>query len=195
MPRALRSPVASGPTPGLRKSFGSKRGRRAMQTALALLDFQFLDRQRRKAAPRHGYRNMKLRVACFSNPRGREEISDRSMISRKKIAALLLLASTGAALPREGRPVGVVVGDNDRPYSVFLHAHPVIVFSRNRITRVAAKASPLGYRAARASPLLVRERFRRSARPPLSSAGMRQAAASRSSDNRAVVVTPATEHR
>jgi len=48
MPRALRSPVASGPTPGLRKSFGSKRGRRAMQTALALLDFQFLDRQRRK---------------------------------------------------------------------------------------------------------------------------------------------------
>ena len=72
-----------------------------MQTALALLDFQFLDRQRRKAAPRHGYRNMKLMVACFSNPRGREEISDRSMISRKKIAALLLLASTGAALPRD----------------------------------------------------------------------------------------------
>jgi len=30
---------------------------------------------------------------------GREEISDRSMISRKAIAVLLLLASTGAALP------------------------------------------------------------------------------------------------
>jgi endonuclease YncB( thermonuclease family) len=30
---------------------------------------------------------------------GREKVSGRSMISRKKIAALLLLASTGAALP------------------------------------------------------------------------------------------------
>ena len=44
---------------------------------------------------------MKLRVACFWNPRGREKVSGRSMISRKKIAALLLLASTGAALPGE----------------------------------------------------------------------------------------------
>src|ERR1700681_4503373 len=31
---------------------------------------------------------------------GREKVLDRPMISRKKIAALLLLASTGAALPR-----------------------------------------------------------------------------------------------
>ena len=48
MPRALRSPVASGPTRRAAKCFGSKRGRRALHTAPALPDFQFLDRQRRK---------------------------------------------------------------------------------------------------------------------------------------------------
>jgi hypothetical protein len=48
MPRALRSPGASLPTHRAAKSFGSKRGRRAMQTARALPDFQFLDGQRRK---------------------------------------------------------------------------------------------------------------------------------------------------
>ena len=47
MPRALRSPVASGPTRRAAKCFGSKRGRRALQTAPAPV-FQFLDRQRRK---------------------------------------------------------------------------------------------------------------------------------------------------
>ena len=47
MPRTLRSPVASGSTRRAAKCFGSKRGRRALQTAPALPDFQFLDRQRR----------------------------------------------------------------------------------------------------------------------------------------------------
>ena len=42
MPRALRSPVASGPTRRAAKCFGSKRGRRALQTVPALPDVQFL---------------------------------------------------------------------------------------------------------------------------------------------------------
>ena len=62
------------------------------------------------------------------------------------------ILNPGALLLEKGRPVGVIVGDNDRPYSVFFHAHPVMVFSWNRITKVAAKASLLGYRAAMLNP-------------------------------------------
>jgi hypothetical protein len=43
------NPLASGSTQQAAKCFGSKRERRTMQTALALPDFQFLDRQAPKS--------------------------------------------------------------------------------------------------------------------------------------------------
>src|SRR5262249_53839904 len=44
-------------------------------------------------------------------------------------------------------PVGVIVGDNDRPGPVFLHVRPLIARSCQRIPMVALEASRLGHPA------------------------------------------------
>jgi hypothetical protein len=41
------------------------------------------------------------------------------------------ILNPSALLLEQGRPVGVIVGDNDRSCSVFFHAHPVMVLSWN----------------------------------------------------------------
>jgi hypothetical protein len=82
---------------------------------------------------------MKLRVAGFEIGtqvrvhagalelpcnRGREKVSDRLMISRKKIAALLLLASAAAALPGEltGGKASIIDGDTHSQFTVRVFA-------------------------------------------------------------------------